>query len=321
MKKTLRHVEYLLQSHDCVIIPGLGAVLGHGTVAHYDEKQQTWMPPKRVLSFNPELSRTDGLLATSVARRDGISIEAANSVVKSAVEQMRRIFESEGALELGKIGKLTFTEHGSMAFETADTSWLSPDTLWLPEVSVNKVVTASQLAHKHERVERRNENLRIALRRTGQIAASIAVILILGFMVKTGMSDIRHGQFASLAPIKGETIEIEKPVEACVPTVEIAEPEILEQPAEVIAEPKEEKSESVRFNDSDKYFLIVASLANQAEADKYIKNHSEIKLGILASDGRFRAYAATGRTLSEAFEAAKNPEIQSRYASTWVCRR
>ncbi len=317
----LHHVEYLLQSHDCVIIPGLGAILGHGSAACYDEKSQLWHAPKRVLSFNPELSRTDGLLASSVARRDGVSIDAANAYIKTAVEQMRRQFELDSVLELGKIGKLHLTEYGSMAFETADTAWLSPDTLWLPQFELAKAETAAQLVRSYDKAERRNDRLRIALRRSGQIAASVAIVLILGFMAKLGLTDVQQKQFASLAPVTVENNSIET-IETIVEPIEIAEPvAVIPEAIDEVEESANEQESAIRFNDSDKYYLIVASLATKEEADCYIRKHSDIKLGILASDGRFRAYAATGRTYAEASGAAENKEIQSRYASSWVCRR
>lgn len=88
MNKLIPHIEYLLQSHDCVIIPGLGAVLAHGIPAFYDESRGVWVAPRRAVAFNPELSRTDGLLAASVARRDSLNIESATTVVRNEVDKM-----------------------------------------------------------------------------------------------------------------------------------------------------------------------------------------------------------------------------------------
>ena len=60
-----RHIEILLLSHDCVIIPGFGGFIAHHVDARYDADDRLWLPPYRTLGFNPQLTLNDSLLVQS----------------------------------------------------------------------------------------------------------------------------------------------------------------------------------------------------------------------------------------------------------------
>ncbi|MDE6288583.1 MAG: hypothetical protein K2M00_07360, partial [Muribaculaceae bacterium] len=204
MKDLIRHIEYLLQSHDCVIIPGLGAILAHGEHARCDSDTGLWHAPARVLSFNPELNRTDGLLAASVARRDGISIEAASALVNRAATNMSETLRSEGVLELGAAGTLTIQPGGTMTYEPGNAAWLSPSTMWLPTLDIAPVAGASQIAHEAGKKRR----VPAVLRHAASIAASIAAVVALGWAIRTTLPDAGGEQLASVVPTSRQTVEV-----------------------------------------------------------------------------------------------------------------
>jgi len=317
VNKLINHLEYLLLSHDCVIIPGLGAVLAHGVPAFYDESREMWVAPSRVVSFNPELSRTDGLLAASIARRESISIDNAATTVRSIVDKMRKHLESSGSLSLGSVGMLEIADGNKLSFKPGIAPWLSPSCLWLPSFSARPLQSAAELAHRREASERREKLLPYILRRGSRIAAAAAILIAMGWIVVQNLTYAPKEQYASVAPITENVITL---------TPRIAEPT---SPVVLVLAraPKDEVIENIpaspRVNKEDKakYYLIVASLASMAEAEKYVRQHSDINLGILAKDGRYRVYAASGNTFEEVFAASKHEEIASRYSSSWVCRR
>lgn len=327
MKNIVRHIEYLLQSHDCVIVPGLGAILAHGAEARYDEETGRWVAPRRVLSFNPLLSRTDGLLAASVARRDKISIDKAAALVADIVADMRRELETTGRLSLGHVGSLAATAHGTLAFETADTAWLSPRHLWLPTVNISRIKTASEVEHEHQIEEEQTvrHDWRAALRRSAAVAACIALIAGIAWTVKTTLPDAPQQQTASVAPSllrsHSADAEVAAPVEESAPLVLVIN---RHDEAEDIDPARPTSSDNpasqARLDESDKYVLVVASLHSLEEAHKYVNQHSDINLGILTVGGRFRVYAATGDTPAATL-AAKTGVIARRYPDSWVCRR
>ena len=322
MNNVVSHIEYLLQRHDCVIVPGLGAILAHATVAFYDEKLGQWCPPNRVLSFNPELSRNDGLLVSSLARRESISVDAAALKVRSSVEMMRCELEEIGALSLGKVGRLLQKENGRMIFETVNTAWLSPECIWLPQLDIRPIARTTADINKALGRQILQKSKSESLRWIGRVAASIAVILALAWVVKTILPLAPVEQYASVAPtvaVVDEVEEIETPLGSTLVLIvnrhEDAFVEVEEKQPVVVPEL------SLHLDESDKYFLIVASLGSRAEAEKYINRHSDVKLGLLTVDGRNRVYVASDNDLSHLYTIAKSQAVTSRYPSSWVCHK
>lgn len=330
MKDLIRHIEYLLQSHDCVIIPGLGAILAHGEHARRDNDDGLWHAPARVLSFNPELNRTDGLLAASVARRDGISLEAAATRVSRAAAAMCETLRGEGYLELGAAGSLTLQSGGTMAYEPGNAAWLSPSTLWLPALDITPVAGASQIAQE----ARKTRTIPAVLRHAASIAASIAAVVALGWAIRTTLPDATGEQLASVAPTSRKAVEVpadnnstlvlvikhqpdDDEIITEIPAVEASDPVVEDIPAENIR--AEEAPTAPRLNDDDPYVLVVASLANRYDAEKFLNQYSKHNLDILAVGDRYRVYAATGRTVAEA--AAAKSAVAATFPDGWVCRR
>lgn len=340
MKNLVRHIEYLLQSHDCVVIPGLGAILCHGEAARCTPAG-VWQAPRRVMSFNPCLDRTDGLLAQSVARREGISLPAAAIKVNSAAAEMRRTLGETGTLDLGFAGSLHTDAAGLMSYEPSAAPWLSPATLWLPEIEATPVVGASQLAHSVEKEISRRGRFGTIMRRSATIAASVTAVLLLGWTIKTTLPQAPAGQMASVAPSTprgivqnpgddrstlvlvisrsdDSSVPVDEPDDA-EPAADIEAPAVNQAPDPVVNTEATEQAPA-RLNDSDSYFLIVASLNSLEEAQRYVAKNSPLNLGILTVGNRFRVYAATGNSAAAA-AAGKNGDIAARFPDAWVCRR
>lgn len=312
MKDLIPHIEYLLQSHDCVIVPGLGAVLAHRVSARYDDEAGCWMPPYRAMSFNSELTRTDGLLAASVARRRGVSVAAATQMVASAVEQMRRELEACGTLDMGGAGTLTM-EEGRITYQPAQSQWASPQYLWMPRLDIARISGADHIAVDDDDSVlhlRRARLWRGALR----IAASFVIILLVGWAVKVNLSEASKQQFASLWPISAEQEQsaVEEPAmegDADAPMTLL----LPQQPEEVDAE--------VAPQLDGKYCVIVGSFTSEAEAREYINSKPQQTLGILTAGSRCRVYAATAATEAEAYAIASSASFVDQYPNSWVCRR
>lgn len=317
VNKLITHIELLLQSHDCVVIPGLGAILAHGLAPYYDAVQGRWMAPRRVMSFNPALSRTDGLIADSVARKEQIGKEVAASVVRRDVDKMRKILESEHKLELGAVGTLEMTSEGLLSFTPGICEWLSPGYMWLPSPSVALLPKASDVTHAYD-IEIRRRRMPIILRRVAQIAACIAVMIGLGWVAARNLAFVSGEQLASIGPAHTDNAEVVSANADNTPIVVI----LAKAPADEVIENIPVKNIVKRLdNQSDLYYLVVGSFYTRDEAEKYISQHTEIPLGILAKDGRYRVYAASGTTSAQVYEAAKSEAISSRYLDSWVCRR
>lgn len=349
MNEIIRHIEFLLVTNDCVVMPGLGAVLAHSLPARYDQSRSLLTPPTRTFSFNVSLTHNDGLLVSSVARSKSISFEAARNFVAGEVEAMKRKLSADGCLSLGEVGSLKISEGSVMSFEPGRVSALSPQYMWLPELELCPV---ADLARKRAQAAISAQSDRRAtpvnyLYRAVRVAASFAILLALGFVLTTPIK-FDKAQYASLgienftaahneAPAQPSSSLMRRPGDSTgVVTLylrsfddatEIADTaahaayireRISKSEVAEVAKPESNDS-ALRFDANDRYYLIVASLPSEADADDYIAHSKNQQLGILAKDGRYRVYAATGANLREAQSAAET--LADRYPDVWVCRK
>lgn len=349
MNRVIRHSEYLLQSNDCIIMPGLGAVLAHDESARIDEATGMLVPPTRRFSFNSMLTQNDGLLATSVARCEGIGYDAALRIVTDEIESMRHQLVADGELSLGHIGLLKL-DGDKMLFEPYDASSLTPGLLWLPTV---RITPLSERVKADDAAVAAASRRRISpLVRFARTAAAVAVAIGLGFVMSTPITT-DNAQLASFAPeaVKAPSRPaeslFERPGTSTAPLVlvlrhhtdaatavdttaklpapkQVVQKVAVVEAAEIaevaeVAEVAKTSQSTLRFDESDSYCLVVASLATQEEADRFIARNSKQQLGVLPKDGRYRVYAATGTTAAGAQSAAA--ELADRYPNAWVCRR
>ncbi len=343
MFSLIRHIEFLLTNHDCVVIPGLGAILGVHESATYDEATGWLKPPCRRYAFNSELIESDGLLINSVARSRGIDFRHAVSVVGDAVEQLRTQLKTAGEISLGRIGRLESDDEDIVSFVPFERDLLTPLADWMPVVNASVVSdTSGSEAGTDDSSERRESvRRRHGIRRFVRNTIGAAAAIFIGLTVSTPV-DVDNTHQASLeipairtaavtVPEKSvETIEIpgdgqvteesSQNDEAAIITVSSEEESVKE--VEVI---KDDGSDSPRFDDSDKYILVVGSLASVKDAEEYVshlsRTHKDLKFGVAGQGNRVRIYAATGETMEQARRMMKNPAISSVFKDAWVTAR
>lgn len=122
-----RHIEFLLLSNDCVIVPDFGGFMAHHVDARYDGRDNMFLPPLRTVGFNPQLKMNDSLLAQSYVEAYDISYPEAIDRLASEVAEIRQCLENEGKFELNNIGTLYLNENGSYSFEPCEAGILTPD--------------------------------------------------------------------------------------------------------------------------------------------------------------------------------------------------
>ena len=81
MKNIFSHIAYLLTKHECVIIPGFGALVHSNVPAKDTMDEDIFSPPFILLGFNSELKHNDGILADSIKKEQKISYNEASKIV------------------------------------------------------------------------------------------------------------------------------------------------------------------------------------------------------------------------------------------------
>ncbi len=229
MNILIDHLEYLLRRHDCVTVPGIGALMVRHKPARFDERNPLiLLPPSRELVFNGAIVESDGVLENSVSRRDGVSFEVARRIVNEEAEVLLQQLKAFGSLVLGHLGELTYTEYGTIIFNPYDVSgWdfryyglcklelraADSKSLSEPESIVNSnTITESSDVRMLPPVQNwrgkseREDEVAVSGRRNRWtrsvvgIAASLAVIVTLALFILNPIKVANEPLKASLAP-------------------------------------------------------------------------------------------------------------------------
>lgn len=122
-----RHIEILLLSNDCVIVPDFGGFMAHHVDARYDGRDNMFLPPLRTVGFNPQLKMNDSLLAQSYVEAYDISYPEAIDRLANEVAEIRQRLENEGKYEINNIGTIYLNEDGNYTFEPCEAGILTPN--------------------------------------------------------------------------------------------------------------------------------------------------------------------------------------------------
>ena len=121
-----RHIEILLLSNDCVIIPNFGGFMAHYVEARKDERDNAFLPPMRTIGFNPKLTLNDSLLAQSYVEVYDISYPDAVSRIEDEVRELKQHLANDERYEMNSIGVLKLTSNGNYEFEPCSAGILTP---------------------------------------------------------------------------------------------------------------------------------------------------------------------------------------------------
>ena len=159
-----RHIEVLLLSNDCVIVPGLGGFMAHHVSARYDEDENLFLPPLRTLGFNPQLKLNDSLLVQSYIETYDISYPEALRRIEDEVEELKQRIANDGSYDLHGIGRLSQNSDGIYIFSPCEAGILSPELYALPTFEFCRIANGSSAQAKtaaivHQAVKKQQPEL------------------------------------------------------------------------------------------------------------------------------------------------------------------
>lgn len=149
-----RHIEILLLSNDCVIVPGLGGFMTHHIDARYDADDQMFLPPLRTLGFNPQLTMNDSLLVQSYIEAYDISYPEALRRIESEVEELKQHIAAAGYYELNDIGELSLNEEGKYLFSPCEAGILTPELYGLSSFEMKPIAKAEAIEEEKQEVQK-----------------------------------------------------------------------------------------------------------------------------------------------------------------------
>lgn len=329
-----KHISRLIAGHDCVIIPGFGAFLSHRISAHYNAEEQIFMPPRRTLGFNPQITMDDALLTTAYMQQYGISYNQAAILMKDDIKKLKKRLSRKGELYFGELGVLSMNIDGVISFEPAENGIDDPDNYGMMPLPI------PMLSHKEEPTI----TIKINRHRISQyIAAAAAIIIMFIFVTPLSEHTFKNDTKASLgsfaspeqismmqqvsapAPVAAvnntcEICPIEESVKSEVVTT-VAPSETTTATETVATQAESTQIIPVEVAATSKYHIIVASSPTESNANLAIKelaSKAQFDYVKVAGNGRFRISAGGYSTQEEAQSALSG--IQATFPDAWILK-
>ena len=218
MSELSQHIEALLLTHDCVVIPQLGAFVTQWIEASRADDEALLFPPQRSLRFNTSITTDDGLLVHSIRHTYRMAEADAKRKVQTLVLDLRQQLLADGQADFGALGQFTQDEDGVVAFESCSAGTVTPsyyglDTIVFPRLQTAAKARSNRLGNAQEHRSRLfyisstggDIDIHIGhklVRYTGVAAALIAIFFLLP--THLGMSPQTRPAEASIAPIAHE---------------------------------------------------------------------------------------------------------------------
>jgi hypothetical protein len=111
------YISDLLYRYECVTIPEFGSFLTQRVSATIDDTSNTFNAPKKVISFNEQIQKNDGLLANYIADVEKIPFEVANKKIAKRVKILKSYLIQGETLTFKNIGEIVFNNEGKILFE------------------------------------------------------------------------------------------------------------------------------------------------------------------------------------------------------------
>lgn len=112
-----KHINALLYRYQCVTVPGFGAFVTENQSAQLNGSAVSFVPPRKVISFNANIKNNDGLLTNHVSLAEKISYEEALTQIDIEVKNWLFQLENRETLTIENVGNITLSTDNVYFFE------------------------------------------------------------------------------------------------------------------------------------------------------------------------------------------------------------
>ena len=202
-----KHISALLYRFQCVTLPGFGAFISEIQSAKVAGSASTFNPPKKVITFNPNVKNNDGLLANHIALQENISFEKATEVIALEVSKWIASLEQREKVVINNIGEISTNTDLNWVFEPCEDVNYLTSSFGLTGF-VSPLVTREELKAQVEELEEKAPIIFTTERKNnyGFLKYAASIVLFLG--VGTIGYKMYHDQ-----QIANQTLFVEKQVQ------------------------------------------------------------------------------------------------------------
>lgn len=325
MNEMISHIEFLLHTHNCVIVPGLGGFVVNTTPTSRDGLSG-FHAPVCELVFNRDLTYNDGLLVESFMRVQKISFEAAHLKINAAVKVLKEELREEKSVELGDLGNFRMID--DQRFSYSPKPFIRPEHYGLSLASIQPII---QLQPKTAASQKQPVKTTIWKKAGVGIAAAavIAFILLLFPMQDTGLQHqtaqiiTESGLFGN-KPDKIKTTQATSQTEH--PNAEITQAiEDISNVNNPFVDEEIVENQIENRETSPQYYIVAGVYEVREYADKMVhqlKSEGYIHCAMLEKSGRLTVFSETLPTIEEA-QTALNQLIKKHqnHSDAWIMKK
>ena len=109
-----KEIYDLLYNNDCVIVPEFGAFVLKSHSAYI--KDDTFYPPRKVISFNAMLNENDGLLVKHISTSRNISYKKALKTINDETQSLKNELSADKKIKIDPLGYIELSSEGNLVF-------------------------------------------------------------------------------------------------------------------------------------------------------------------------------------------------------------
>ncbi len=320
-----KHIENALYTQDCVLVPGVGALLKHAVPATLDRSKGLIYPGHCSLAFNTAIKHDDGYLATSYARAYAMTFRRAKSLMEGDVKDMQEALKKNGLVQIGAVGRLACDPKGRISFLPNTEHPFSISHYGHAPIARLPIAT-SHFSKSKRGADKDIVYLPINLRYMRYATVATIVALLSLFMpaekVRMSNDNIQQYQAGFVPQVKQEAEILPIPTQETDP---IDQPKMVDHelaPTRHIAGLLV-VTPSV---DSLQYYVVISSLRNEEQVQKFVDKFRPLETfpnsSVLVTEtGMHRIFTGVYSTLESAQEALKKVHEHDDYADAWIYRQ
>ena len=309
MQNIFSHIAYLLTKHECVIIPGFGALVHSDVLPGNTMDEDVFSPPAISLGFNSELKHNDGVLADSIKREQKISYNEASKMVSDFSAKLNEQLKNKKKVTISQVGSFVLSENKKINFSpatdlSANAGQFGFKNFYIPLLS--EIIISGE-KEETGKIKGRNVVL-IPYSKRLLTVASVAAIALIFMLLSTPISNkdipVQYaGMFSSIA--------LKEMLEEVTPNQQKMPPSV---------KPDSEENKTIE-NSSDSYLIVIASFPNRREAERMFSRFKAefTSAAIIERSDRSRIYIRSFQDKEEAGNfLEKFRQDNPKYKDAWL---
>ncbi|MAZ31405.1 MAG: hypothetical protein CMP57_04840 [Flavobacteriales bacterium] len=274
------YIHQLLLKHDCVVLPNLGGFISHYRSAKIHPVSHRLISPSKIIRFNTQINKNDGLLAHYIGDCESISIQAANAIIDSYVLGIKNNLEHKKEAKISKIGLLTIDSKSFISFEANQQENYLLDSFGLEPIQSPPILRKKKSEALQNKIAKKANHLLKNIRSTNWKVAAVLLPLIAISSIISTQNDILKETYANYAFLNPFKI---KPLATYTPRI-TNNLELITQRNKIAEHVEPKKKAKVQVN-------TVLPLTKEKKKETSIQNPSRIKVNITKTFTKFHLVA------------------------------